>query len=699
MRPFLLAFLAFSTCLPLSGCERPLARTSLADTPTVRPASPRFITSVSELQERLSKLRRLQQTRVAEVLSLDPERATFADAFGRVDDVFTQVNRLEWELLAILDNARDTLPPEIMEPAQAAQIEERNLLAEMFQNRQLFDVLKRVAERSERALGRDDVRLRDSLFRKFRDNGLELSPEKQTELRDTRARVSELATKWGEAAPGSRRRAVVEYTAEELEGVSPELLEPFRQPDGTFRVQFADAAVFDEIMVTARNPETRKKTFIGYRSSGNAENNDLLRELTLARMQVGHLLGYDSWANYITERYLARNAKGADDFLAGVRDGVKEKFEAERAELAALKRADGHSGPVEIWDTGYYLARLKKEKYNVDSSAVQEFFEVEPTVRRMLPLFEEILQIRIEEVHNVALPTPQSSAYYVTDSVTGKVLGYLYLDLFDRPSKQSYGTSYFMQPRVVRDGKLIQPAVSFVTTRISPSADGKPAFMTLSDLDVVFYELGHSFHCLFATSEWGMVNDYVEYPTEYSEVPSMMFGRLSSEPAVLARLGVHYQDPERKLPFDLIERMNAARKATIVHDDLAPYLATGRADMALNKITRPEELPADLRELVNPAYSDGYYEFPKEANFAAQFFHMTWDLCAAGYYGYQWSDAIGVDLLDHLKSAPGGVLDKGAWSRYRTEILEAGHTRDGTDSAAAFLGRPWSIEAYSKSYL
>lgn len=662
----------------------------------VHTRGPRFLQSAAELETQLRALQELEKKRVAEVLALDSERATFADAFGRIDEIFTEANRLDWQLLAILDGSRSAEKLGLGDRAVSAQAEVKGVLANVLQDEALFRALERVATRNAIALGRDDVRLRDSLFRKFRDAGIELPPEKRVALQQARDRATALGYEFEEVIGGVAQLSM-DYTADELAGVPAGVLERFRNPAGGYTVSFAERATYSAIMENAVNPETRRRTFTAYQGYRNPEADAILREILGLRLQIAHLMGYDSWANYITARYLAGDAATADRFVQDLGEGFRDKFMLERAELAALKERDGLGGNVEIWDVGYYLNKLKSEKYTVDSSEIAEFFEFEATLPKILDLFEELLQVRIEPLRNVALPTPESRAYVISDAVTGHLFGHLFLDLQDRPDKRIPGASYFLQPRIVRDGRLIQPALSFITTRAPRSIDGKPALLGRGDLDVIFHELGHSFHALFATSEWGLVNDYMEYPTEYSEVPSMMFGRLSRDPKVLGRLASHHRDPARTLPLDLLQKIEQANRATIVHDEVAPLLAKSRVDMAIHEFTRPEDIPAELGNLSGKEYAKHHYPYPAEVNMAARFAHMSMDICAAGYYGYVWSDAIGMDLLAQIRRT--SIFDRQAWMDYRTAILEAGHTRDGLASARAFLGRDWNVRAFLDAFL
>ena len=73
----------------------------------------------------------------------------------------------------------------------------------------------------------------------------------------------------------------------------------------------------------------------------------------------------------------------------------------------------------------------------------------------------------------------------------------------------------------------------------------------------------------------------------------------------------------------------------------------------------------------------------------AGFGHLTG--YGACYYTYQWSLVIARDLLSGFGA---GLMDEQTAQRYRREILEPGGSRDARDLVQAFLGRPYSFDAY-----
>jgi len=71
----------------------------------------------------------------------------------------------------------------------------------------------------------------------------------------------------------------------------------------------------------------------------------------------------------------------------------------------------------------------------------------------------------------------------------------------------------------------------------------------------------------------------------------------------------------------------------------------------------------------------------------------------AGYYGYDWADAIAADMASVFEEDRDGFLDAKIGRRLRDEIYAQGNSRDITVSVEKFLDRKQSIEPFLKKKL
>ena len=62
----------------------------------------------------------------------------------------------------------------------------------------------------------------------------------------------------------------------------------------------------------AENPETRRRAYAGYESR-LAINKSVMSKFLDLRRKIAKLLGYPTWADYITEVKMAKTAKGVKE--------------------------------------------------------------------------------------------------------------------------------------------------------------------------------------------------------------------------------------------------------------------------------------------------------------------------------------------------------------------------------------------------
>ena len=64
---------------------------------------------------------------------------------------------------------------------------------------------------------------------------------------------------------------------------------------------------------------------------------------------------------------------------------------------------------------------------------------------------------------------------------------------------------------------------------------------------------------------------------------------------------------------------------------------------------------------------------------------------AAGYYSYKWAEVLAADAFEAFKEA--GIFDAETASRFRSEILEVGGSRDIMQAFVTFRGHRPDIDA------
>ena len=244
--------------------------------------------------------------------------------------------------------------------------------------------------------------------------------------------------------------------------------------------------------------------------------------------------------------------------------------------------------------------------------------------------------------------------------------------------------------KLLSDGKYQRPTVALLCNFPPPSAD-KPSLMMHSDVEVLFHEFGHALHTIVTRAKYGRFSG-TSVPRDFVEAPSQMLQNWVWDKKVLDTFAADYRDPSKKIPADIVKKLNDAKLATAGFVYRRQF-AFASLDLALHD-EHPETQSYDCVAMSNPILAKVFLPIDPSTTFVTYFGHLNgYD---AGYYGYAWADAIAADMATVFEKAKNRYLDKQAGLRLRHEIYEPGDSRDVTVSIETFLGRKQSIEPFLK---
>ena len=200
----------------------------------------------------------------------------------------------------------------------------------------------------------------------------------------------------------------------------------------------------------------------------------------------------------------------------------------------------------------------------------------------------------------------------------------------------------------------------------------------------LFHEFGHLVHHVLAgRAEWTRFSG-VATEWDFVEAPSQMLEEWAWDADILRSFATN-ADGE-PIPADLVARMRAA-------DDFGKgYHARTQMFYAAMSYwfhtDRPADLTARMREL-QAAYSP--FPWIEDTHMFASFGHLGG--YSSAYYTYMWSLVIAKDLFSAFD--PEDLFAPEVARRYRDLVLAPGGSRDAADLVAAFLGRPYTFDAYA----
>jgi thimet oligopeptidase len=556
----------------------------------------------------------------------------------------------------------------------------------------VYKAIKAFADSHPKLSGEDEKLLKETL-RDYRRAGLELPPDQRKEVEELRKELSKLGTDFDTNIVNAN--APVMFSKADLDGL-PESF--FASPgiktgDDVYTVMANVTWQFNTMQENAKKEATRKQLYLIRETLAKDKNVPLLNQMLALRNEIALRLGYKSWDDYQTEVKMAKTGMNAEKYINDLVTGIQPKFDSEIAELQKLKAVDANdpNAKIMVWDWRYYTNQRNKEKYAVDKEALRAYFPFQRVLDGMFNIYQSIFGLKFEKIVAPYKWVDDLQLYLVTDSATGEPLGMFYLDMFPREGKFNHFAQFeIISGKLLPNGKYQRPTVALLCN-FPPATGDAPSLMTHQDVETLFHEFGHALHSIVTRAKYGRFAG-THVPGDFVEAPSQMLQNWVWDKKVLDTFAADYRDASKKIPPDIIKKLNEAKLANagVLY---RRQFAFASLDLALHD-PHPEEMPYDSVAISNPILEKVFLPIDPSTTFVSYFGHLNgYD---AGYYGYAWADAIAADMATVFEKAKDGYLDKQAGMKLRREIYEPGDSRDVNESIEKFLGRKQSIEPFLK---
>ncbi|MBK9518638.1 MAG: Zn-dependent oligopeptidase [Anaeromyxobacter sp.] len=618
----------------------------------------------------LTRARTGAEALVAGAATLPP-----AEALARFDQAFSALS----EAGSRASLARNVHPDAaVRDAAEACEQEVAALATRLSLDRGLYEALAALDPSGLDATARFFL---EKALRDFRRGGVDKDDATRARVQALQEELVRIGQEFGRTIRDDVRR--LSLPPEALDG----LPEDWRRahppgPDGLVAVT-TDATDYVPFMTYARDEAARAELWRLYRLRGHPANLEVLSRLLARRAELAGLLGYPTWAAFVTEDKMIGSQQAAADFIERIAALSGGRMEREYAQLLARKRADAPAAErVEPWDSTFLQERVKAEQYGYDSQSARPYLEYGRVRDGLLDVTGALLGVEYRRVAGAPSWHPDVEAFDVVDRAAGTPLGRIHLDMFPRPGKYKHFAQFTLASGVA--GQRLPEGV-LVCNFPQPRA-GAPALLEHGEVRTFFHEFGHLLHHVLGGHTRYAAHSGVATEWDFVEAPSQMLEEWIWDPAVLARFA-HHLDTGAPIPAELVARMKAA-------DEYGKGLQVRQqmfyAAVSLELHRRPPDgldttaLVAELQARYTPfRHVEGTY-------FHESFGHL--DGYSAIYYTYMWSLVIAKDLFGEFRAA--GLMDPATAARYRRAVLEPGGSRPAAALVQDFLGRPSGFEAY-----
>lgn len=514
----------------------------------------------------------------------------------------------------------------------------------------------------------------------YRRAGVDRDEATRDKVRSLQERMVELGQAFDRTIAQSSRSITVAGGHAELAGLPADWLSAHPEAEDGSVVVTTDPTDSMPVMQYAESNDVRRRLYHESMNRAYPENENTLRDLLQCRQDFAQLLGYGSWADYITEDKMSKSGDNVASFIERLSDLSSVRRTKEYGELLEEKRkSDPSAESVELDEWIFLLERVRKQRCGFDSQEARAYFSYDAVLNGLLDLTSELYGVTFRKDESAKNWHEDVATYDLLEG--GAVIGRFHLDMF--PRKDKYKHAMMVDFVVGLEGELI-PEGGLVCNFNKPAGDD-PGLMMHTQVTTLFHEFGHLMHFLMARRQEFLAFGGISCEWDFVEVPSQLYEEWAWDPKVLAKFAMKPGTTEA-IPADLVARMRAAKEyGKGVSMGIQMTYATQSLELHRSD---PAEIDFDAF-IANVRKRRTPFTEVKGTHQSASFGHLNG--YSAIYYTYAWSDVIARDLFQHFD---GDVMNAERFGAYKKHVLAAGGSRDAADMVESFLGRPFAFDAY-----
>ncbi len=579
-------------------------------------------------------------------------------------------------------------------PKLAAHMDEVRL------NQALFSRIKHLHEnRDSLELEAEEAWLLERYYLDFTHSGAHLTDDQREELKVLNEKLSGLETKFGtNLLNDTNDLGVFVDDVAELDGLDENQIAACaaaakdRDQEGKYfvaMVNFTGNPALANLTHRGLREKIMKASLLKGARANENDNRPVLLEIVKLRAQRAELFGVKTHAEHVLQDRNAQNPENVHKMLKQIAPAAVRNARAEGAELQKAINESGESFELASWDWDLYTEKVRLAKYNLDTSAMKPYFELERVLHDgVFFAANKLFGITFKERKDIKTYHPEARAFEVFNE-DGSKLALFIGDFFTRDSKRG---GAWMNNLVDQNHLLGQLPVVVNNLNIPKPPAGQPALLTYDETTTLFHEFGHALHGFLSDVKYprfsgtSVERDFVEFPSQVNEM-------WITWPEVLDNYARHYVTGE-KLPQEWVDNLKAASAFNEGHATTS-YLAAAILDLAWHSLPADATV-ADVEEFEAKAIADyGLNYAPVPTRYRSTYFsHIFAGGYSAGYYGYIWSEVLDADTVNWFKE--NGGMTRANGEHFRQSLLSRGGSLNSMQMFRNFRGQDATIEPLLK---
>ena len=566
-------------------------------------------------------------------------------------------------------------------------------------NQALFGRIKELySNRDSLELNNEDAWLLERYYMDFTHAGAHLTDAQREDLTNLNEELSKLETLFGKNLLADTNTLAVEVDdVAELDGLSENEIAACaaaakaRGLEGKWLVTMVNFTGHP-LLSSMKNRGLRERVMKNSLLKGNCDvidNRKVILEIVKLRAKRAELFGVKTHAEHVLQDRNAQNPENVHKMLKQIAPAAVRNAKLEGADLQKVIDANGEDFTLESWDWDFYTEAVRLEKYNLDTSAMRPYFELERVLQDgVFFAANKLFGISFKERKDIVTYHPEARAFEVFNE-DGSKLALFIGDFYTRDSKRG---GAWMNNLVDQNHLLGQLPVVVNNLNIPKPPAGQPTLLTYDEITTLFHEFGHTLHGILSDVKYprfsgtSVERDFVEFPSQVNEM-------WLTWPEVLDNYAKHYETGE-KIPQEWVDNLKASAAFNEGHATTA-YLAAAILDLAWHSLDSNATV-ADVEEFeakAIEAYGLNYSPVPTRYR-STYFSHIFAGGYSAGYYGYIWSEVLDADTVDWFKE--NGGLTRANGDHFRNTLLSRGGSINSMQMFRNFRGRDATIEPLLK---
>ena len=637
-----------------------------------------------------------------DVIVKNPETPTFANTIEeleRTGKLLTKVSRVFSNLASSNTNPKLQELQRELSPMLSAHYDKISL------NEGLFNRVEAVWQEKESLdLTSEQRKLLEDTRKQFVRSGALMSEEQKKQITEINSKISGLSTSFGQNLLAETNGFELILNLSDLDGLSDgviaaaldaasQKMEKAETEDEKQR--YKDKYVFTPhrssmypFLTESTRRDLREKLYKSYVMRGDnnneTDNKKIAAQIAKLRAERAQIMGYKTHAHFVLDDNMLKTPDEVYDLLTKLWKPAVKRAKVEVADMQDVADAEGQNFKIAAWDWWHYSEKVRKEKYNLDESAIKPYLSLDNVLKGVFSTTNKLWGLNFTEIFDIDLYHPDARVWEVTDK-DGSHLGVFIGDYFTRSNKRGGAWMSSFKGQSNLDGRE-RPIVVNVCNFPAPVGDN-PALLSFDNVVTLFHEFGHAMHGTLTDVTYGSMAG-TSGPRDFIELPSQLLEHWASEPEVLKSFATHYETGE-PIPDDLIEKLLNASKFNqgFINTE---YLAASLLDMDWHTISAEEDLKDANRFESESMKKVGLIDEIAPRYRTTYFAHIFSGGYSSGYYSYVHAAVLDSDAFEAFKEV-GDVFDPNLSSKLRATIYSKGSTEEAMDLFVQFRGRKADI--------